>query len=70
MSGAISTVPDTAAMQAARQGLANATAAVDQDHRNHSPSCAACDQKLVDKADVQMAQALAAAKGGGVNVLA
>jgi len=68
MSGSISAVPDTAAIQAARHALAAANAAVDQDKRNHSPDCVACDQKLVDKADQQLALATSQASPG-VNLL-
>ena len=37
-----------------------AQARVDQDERNHSPSCVAVDQKGVDKAQSQLASANAA----------
>ncbi|MET3483139.1 hypothetical protein [Methylobacterium sp. 1973] len=47
----------------AQQELANANGIVDQDRRNHSPSCVACDQKLVDKAQAQLAQAKASDNG-------
>lgn len=46
-----------AAVTAAQQELAKANSVVDQDKRNHSPGCVACDQKLVDKAQVQLTQA-------------
>ena len=48
---------DTAVVAAARKALSNAQAAVDTDKRHHSPDCVACDQKLVDKAQLQLAQA-------------
>jgi hypothetical protein len=41
----------------AQQALASANGVVDEDKRNHSPGCVACDQKLVDKAQAQLAQA-------------
>ncbi len=49
------------AVAAAQQALASANGIVDQDRRNHSPGCVACDQKLVDKAQMQLAQAKASA---------
>jgi hypothetical protein len=70
MSGSIGAVPDTAALQAARHTLANANAAVDQDRRNHSPSCVAFDQKQVDKADLQVAQAESKTSAGAINLMA
>lgn len=48
-----------AKIAAAQQALASANSVVDQDRRNHSPGCVACDQKLVDKAQAQLAQAKA-----------
>jgi hypothetical protein len=48
-----------AKIAAAQLALASANSIVDQDKRNHSPSCVACDQKLVDKAQAQLAQAKA-----------
>ena len=56
---------DTAAMLAARQSLAKASAMVAQDRLNHSPSCVACDQKLVDKAQDQLARATTTATATG-----
>lgn len=48
-----------AAVAEAQQALANANGIVDQDKRNQSPGCVACDQKLVDKAQVRLTQAKA-----------
>lgn len=45
----------------AKQSLSEANSIVDQDKRNHSPGCVACDQKRVDKAQVQLAKAMASA---------
>lgn len=57
--------PQTARSQAliaaAQQALTKANGVVDQDRRNHSPSCVACDQKLVDKAQIQLSEARATA---------
>lgn len=39
----------------AQRALAAATARVEADKRAHSPDCVACDQKLVDKAQQQVA---------------
>ncbi len=50
-----------AAALAARKALAVATAVVGEDKRNHSPSCVASDQKIVDRAAVTLATADAAA---------
>ncbi|TXM64657.1 hypothetical protein [Methylobacterium sp. WL120] len=50
-----------AAVAAAQQALAKANSTVDQDKRTHSPDCAACDQKLVDKAQGELTQAKASA---------
>lgn len=64
----------------AKQALAAAESRVDEDKRNHSPGCVACDGKLVDAAQRQLAQANAAvqadqaasgsASSGSVNLLA
>jgi hypothetical protein len=55
-----------AAIADAKQALAKANAAVDADRANHSPSCVACDQKLVDQAQAQLAQISAAARSAGL----
>ncbi|WP_457104332.1 hypothetical protein [Methylobacterium sp. P5_C11] len=57
------TAKTQAKVAAAQQELANANGIVDQDKRNHSPGCVACDQKLVDKAQAQLAQAKASGNG-------
>jgi hypothetical protein len=49
----------------ARLALANAYSIVDADKRNHSPACVACDEKLIDRARVQLAQAEAAPASPG-----
>lgn len=51
--------PDNAAIVAARRALAAANSQVDTDKRNQSPDCVAADQKLVDKAQIQLTQAQA-----------
>ncbi len=43
-----------AKVETAKQALASANSIVDEDRRNHSPGCVACDQKLVDRAQVQL----------------
>lgn len=62
--GTIGSTPglNTTAMLAARQALAKANAMVAEDRRNRSPGCVACDQKLVDKAQTQLAQATSAVR--------
>ena len=55
------TAKTDAKVAVAQQALANANSVVDQDKRNHSPGCVACDQKLVDKAQGQLTQAKASA---------
>lgn len=55
------TAKTDAKIAVAQQALANANSIVDQDKRNHSPGCVACDQKLVDKAQGQVTQAKASA---------
>ncbi|MCJ2137185.1 hypothetical protein MKK69_24605 [Methylobacterium sp. J-026] len=55
-----------AGVATAQQALADANSVVDQDKRNHSPSCVACDQKLVDKAQAQLAHAKASASDDNV----
>lgn len=60
---------DPTARLSARQALARANGIVDQDRRNHSPDCVAVDQKLVDKAQLQMAEAQSAANAGGLNLV-
>lgn len=47
----------------AQQALDKANSIVDQDKRNHSPSCVAVDRKLVDMAQRQLAQAKASTIG-------
>lgn len=54
-------VKTQSAVAAAQQALASANSIVDQDKRNHSPGCVACDRKLVDNAQVQLAQVKASA---------
>jgi hypothetical protein len=56
----------TKALSDARQALAKADAAVDQDKRNHSPDCVAFDQKAVDKASADLAQAKSEARAAGI----
>lgn len=56
-----SPLPNTPALIAARQALANANSEVETDKRNHSPACAAVDQKHVDEAKAALAQAKTAA---------
>ena len=51
---------DAQALAAAKQALAQAQGRVDADHRAHSPGCATVDQKGVDKAAAELAQAEAA----------
>ena len=53
---------DTAAIVQARQALAKASATVDADRAAHSPGCVACDQKLVDRAQLQLSGARAVAQ--------
>ncbi len=56
---------NTTQIVAAQQALAAANSQVDLDKRNHSPGCVACDQKLVDKASIALAQAKAAVSSTG-----
>ncbi len=57
---------DAEAIADARQALAKANAQVDADRAAHSPSCVACDQKLVDLAQQQVAAANAQAQSAGL----
>ena len=63
------TVRTQSAIATAQQALANANGLVDQDKRNHSPGCVACDQKLVDKAQAQLTHAKASASDQAVGTL-
>ena len=53
--------PDAQAVAVAKQALDQAQGRVDADRRAHSPGCVAVDQKGVDKASADYAQAQAAA---------
>ena len=53
---------DEQAIAVARQALHQAQGRVDADHRAHSPGCVAVDQKGVDKASAELAQAQSAEK--------
>jgi hypothetical protein len=61
--------PPSAAVIAARQRLAKADALVDADKAAHSPSCVACDEKLVASAEIALGQASAAAASGPGSLL-
>ncbi len=52
--------PDAQAVAVAKQALDQAQGRVDADRRAHSPGCVAVDQKGVDKASADYAQARAA----------
>lgn len=62
---AAKTTANPAQIVAAQRALAAANSQVDLDKRNHSPGCVACDQKLVDKASIALAQAKAAVSSTG-----